>query len=671
MEIVAENGGAAAGGASKASRKLVSELNAPGERHQWSFAPVPAQDAGLLADREKQETLMRWGLDKTLILERFRVTSGGNDLEANPEAALLDFFNSPIVQAQLAKARSASQDTRIRVPTGQYQSVQNEPLRTNIVDLSFLRRLKDPEHRLVSDNGHLRKCMDEIHDGATSSTLLTEMLINEESEHADLYTPEEQSELIFRLFRWIAVGGALCQADDNLEPYSDMLRALYKELVHVVKDPDTQQIKDTDEDRDEYEDRDDTLDRELELDAETLRCRRRFRRAVSSSSSNSTFANGLFEGYDFDFLFCAHTGPSDETEIVTFLHDDVGPDRLPDDLQTCEEKATFLHDVEGYAHGTWILREIPLATILAQAIRHPALCHVQDNLLDFAVNAENLEHMRSLQYVRASETTRAKMTLMALSAAARACAKRGASLQGVRAFHGAAGLQNTHTEKWTNMWTEKFQETQPFWHIDAVNKRLLQFKDEFIQHGARHSFLVPLCGKSLDLIWLSQFGFVAGVEISQDAIDQFRAENRLEWDATALEQSDKALFRATVPSTANEVAIAKMDFFNLPPGWSDIGASSRRRKFDRAWDRAALVAIDPPMRSEYVDAFVQQLSNDAVVLLSSFVYPEGAHAGPPFCVPETEVRALYEPYFHVDLLMQRPIPMDQTEELVFLMKRKC
>lgn len=42
------------------------------------------------------------------------------------------------------------------------------------------------------------------------------MLLNEFSEQADLFSAEEKSELIFHLFKTLAVGGALCQPDGNV-----------------------------------------------------------------------------------------------------------------------------------------------------------------------------------------------------------------------------------------------------------------------------------------------------------------------------------------------------------------------------------------------------------------------------------------------------------------------
>ena len=45
---------------------------------------------------------------------------------------------------------------------------------------------------------------------------LRELLLNDCSELADLFTAEEKAEVVFHLFKTLAVGGALCQPDGNI-----------------------------------------------------------------------------------------------------------------------------------------------------------------------------------------------------------------------------------------------------------------------------------------------------------------------------------------------------------------------------------------------------------------------------------------------------------------------
>jgi hypothetical protein len=51
------------------------------------------------------------------------------------------------------------------------------------------------------------------------------MLLNELSDNVDVFSAEEKSEFIFHLFRTLAVGGALCQPDTNLNRYATCIRS--------------------------------------------------------------------------------------------------------------------------------------------------------------------------------------------------------------------------------------------------------------------------------------------------------------------------------------------------------------------------------------------------------------------------------------------------------------
>lgn len=67
---------------------------------------------------------------------------------------------------------------------------------------------------------------------------------------------------------------------------------------------------------------------------------------------------------------------------------------------------------------------------------------------------------------------------------------------------------------------------------------------------------------------------------------------------------------------------------------------------DAVWDRGALVAVAPDMRRRYARVVAERIAPGGRMLLVTVSYDErdaGADAGPPFSVPEREVRRLYEP----------------------------
>lgn len=52
-----------------------------------------------------------------------------------------------------------------------------------------------------------------------------------------------QKEFIFKFFQHISLGGSICQYETNIQEYLKVVKLLYKDMVSVAKDPDTQEIK--------------------------------------------------------------------------------------------------------------------------------------------------------------------------------------------------------------------------------------------------------------------------------------------------------------------------------------------------------------------------------------------------------------------------------------------
>jgi len=53
----------------------------------------------------------------------------------------------------------------------------------------------------------------------------------QDSDNYDMFTEEERSEFLFRVFRHLCLGGAVCQFEDTIQPYLDATKAVYKDLV--------------------------------------------------------------------------------------------------------------------------------------------------------------------------------------------------------------------------------------------------------------------------------------------------------------------------------------------------------------------------------------------------------------------------------------------------------
>ena len=86
--------------------------------------------------------------------------------------------------------------------------------------------------------------MDEWVDGMQLSDRLRQALAFEEDPHYETFQDDKYAnEFIFCLFRFLTLGGGMCQNDDKVTEYLESTKECYKDLVAVAKDQDTQEIK--------------------------------------------------------------------------------------------------------------------------------------------------------------------------------------------------------------------------------------------------------------------------------------------------------------------------------------------------------------------------------------------------------------------------------------------
>jgi len=154
-----------------------------------------------------------------------------------------------------------------------------------------------------------------------------------------------------------------------------------------------------------------------------------------------------------------------------------------------------------------------------------------------------------------------------------------------------------------------------------------------IRPGGR--VLVPLCGRSLDMVWLAGRGHpVLGVELSPIAAAGF-----FEHESLAAARDAAGPFTRLA---AGGYEILQGDFFELNA--ATLGEVA-------GWyDRAALVALPDPMRGRYARLLGELLAAGARGLLVTHEYDQSRMAGPPFSVPAHEVHALFGGAFDVELL---------------------
>lgn len=198
-------------------------------------------------------------------------------------------------------------------------------------------------------------------------------------------------------------------------------------------------------------------------------------------------------------------------------------------------------------------------------------------------------------------------------------------------------------------WLQRWREGRTGWHHESVMPLLEQHWGVLgVASGTR--VLVPLCGKSLDMLWLAQQGMrVLGVEITSLAVDAFLAENHLHADKA--EATDGTHYRIADAPGDSEIEIINGDVF---------GVTSDTLEDCRAfYDRAALIAFPAPMRDRLVREVYAKLPGGARGLLITLDYPDREMEGPPFSVDEAEVHRLFDAQWDIRQLDRRDILASQ------------
>lgn len=186
-----------------------------------------------------------------------------------------------------------------------------------------------------------------------------------------------------------------------------------------------------------------------------------------------------------------------------------------------------------------------------------------------------------------------------------------------------------------SFWFDRWRAGEIGFHEGKPNELLAANVDLL---GSNRRVLVPLCGKTEDLVFLSSKGHtVIGCELVEDAVKAFFTEHELTPEITSHAHH--------VQYTSGSISIFAGDYLTTSPAL--LGACNA------LYDRAALVALPPELRPRYAQHTRSLLAAHAAAILVTFEYDQSLVSGPPFSVGEAEVREIYVPQA-MRMLAERP-----------------
>ncbi len=189
-------------------------------------------------------------------------------------------------------------------------------------------------------------------------------------------------------------------------------------------------------------------------------------------------------------------------------------------------------------------------------------------------------------------------------------------------------------------WTDRWKEGRIGFHREEANRALVKHWGALGVPADRQVF-VPLCGKSLDMVWLNRRGHdVFGVELSPLAVEAFFAENFDRHSAEGQTQSGEG------------IQVRCGDFFDVTrEDLADVGG---------IYDRGSLIALPPELRQRYAEHLQAVAPPKVPILLLAVEYDQSQMGGPPFSVPSAEIEELFGGRYRCEELERRDV-LEQEE----------
>jgi len=188
-------------------------------------------------------------------------------------------------------------------------------------------------------------------------------------------------------------------------------------------------------------------------------------------------------------------------------------------------------------------------------------------------------------------------------------------------------------------WLERWSRGQTGFHQTSVDPNLERYWPGLgLPKGSR--VFVPLCGKSLDLLWLRDRGHdVVGIELSELAIEAFCLENGIPAGRRALPPFDRY--------ESPRLSLLRGDFY--------AASAALLGNVTAIYDRAALVVWPPDQRGWYVAHLNDVAPGTASMLLIALEYPQAEMSGPPFSVGRGEIERLFSRDYDITELGRRDV----------------
>ncbi|PCJ17213.1 MAG: hypothetical protein COB02_14295 [Candidatus Cloacimonadota bacterium] len=185
-----------------------------------------------------------------------------------------------------------------------------------------------------------------------------------------------------------------------------------------------------------------------------------------------------------------------------------------------------------------------------------------------------------------------------------------------------------------NFWEDKWEKQIIGFNQSKANSFLVKFIDHLKEDTG--DIFVPLCGKSIDMLYIKQETNkkIIGSELVDSAIFDFYQENNLSYK---------------VESTKHHKIYNHQSYQLIQGDLFKIG-SEQLKNVSWIYDRASIVALPLEIRKQYANFLIKTLPK-AKIFLITFEYDDSQKLiGPPFSVTDQEIHQLFNTHYNIKLL---------------------
>ncbi|XP_018427469.1 PREDICTED: uncharacterized protein C11orf70 homolog, partial [Nanorana parkeri] len=193
----------------------------------FTFHPLPSRAFNFLEKRDTRELLTKWSMNGRLTAQVFSYDQYFQPYQKDD--FVLAFFQDPNVISHLKVLSGSGEWTTLgkKVEKVEVKEVPCTQLSMSLFDCLCAANI-------VRESGYISKCLDEYVDDFMISDELRKVLLVEDSDKFDIFSPSDREQFIFLLFKHLCLGGAVCQFEDVIDPYLDTTKSMYKELLRVI-----------------------------------------------------------------------------------------------------------------------------------------------------------------------------------------------------------------------------------------------------------------------------------------------------------------------------------------------------------------------------------------------------------------------------------------------------